>query len=294
MVIETRPNIETEVILDEAYRVGVESAIEASRLILSMWNNPANKHFNPERALTIAAEKSEGTGNFATIADLLSEEHLIKRIRGNTLLADHDIVTEEQDIAQTGSDFVWVNDPIDGTLNFTNGLPDFAISVGLLHKGEPVMGVITLPATEQLVVARKGKGVFLTDFEGHIQADLTERNKTRNLPLTKSLIGYDVTYDNRQSQFQGYVSKMADHIGAPVSYYSCATAQAKVAIGLLGGYVMAGPKPFDIVAGACIIQEAGGVVSQMDGSPIDWSKPKNSYLAARNPDFHRQLLNLIK
>lgn len=292
MVLETRPHIEIETIIDEAYRVALQAAIEASYITLAMWDNPNNKHFN--RKALIHSDKAEGTGNFATIADLESEARLIKLIRGNALLADHDIITEEQDIEQTGSDFVWVNDPIDGTLNFTNGLPDFAVSVGLLHRGEPVLGVITLPATEQLVVARKGQGVFLTDFEGHVQADLAARNKTRTLPLTKSLIGYDVTYDNRAAQFQGYVSRMADRVGAPVSYYSCATAQAKVAMGLLGGYVMAGPKPFDIAAGAAIITEMGGEVSHMDGTPIEWGKPKNTYLAARTPEFHAQLLKAIR
>ena len=283
---------EEMLVLGEARRVAIDAAIAASEHIMQYWSNPTNSLFDRKKALEILNEK-EGTGNFATIADIESEEMLIRAIRANSALRTHDIITEESEQTQTGSDWKWINDPIDGTLNFTNGLPDFGVSVGLHYRGQPVLGVIALPEKRQLVVGERGKGAYLYSFDGKQLADLRELAGSVTLPLRQSIVGYDVGYEDRKGQYERYVLKFADHVGAPVSYYSCVTAQMKVAQGLLGGYIMEVPKLFDIGAGAAILPEAGCPVSGMDGKPIDWNAPKRTFLTGRNTAIHAQLISIL-
>lgn len=279
-------------ILEQAQRVAINATIAASEHVMQYWPNPSNSAFNKARVMEIF-DKQEGVGNFATIADVESENMLISAIRSNPLLRNHDIITEESGDERKESPWQWCNDPIDGTLNFTNGLPDFAISMGLLYRGEPVLGVIAVPERRQFVVGRKGKGAKLISFGGKEIADLRELVQEVTLPLRKSIVGHDLSYVDRRGQVQDFVVKVVDNVGAFTSYYSTVYANVKVAQGLLAGYMFKEPKIYDIAAAGAILPESGCVISGMDGKPIDWQAPTRTYLAARNNDIHAQLLDIL-
>ncbi|MEE8260250.1 MAG: inositol monophosphatase family protein, partial [Nitrospinaceae bacterium] len=103
-----------------------------------------------------------------TIADQKAEEMLRKKI--HRYFPDHGIIGEEFGEEQADKEWVWTVDPIDGTRSFIQGLPLFATLLSLLHKGEPVMGIICLPALRETVWAVKGKGTFSGDRRLHVSS----------------------------------------------------------------------------------------------------------------------------
>lgn len=146
-------------ILSAAYKVATDIAVKASNHVLTYWPYILNSKFNKE--LVNEVYEKEGIGNVATLADKESEQMIIAAIQGNELLKDHTIVGEESDASITSSDYAWYIDPIDGTIPFRNGLPEFGISIGLLYKNEPVVGVIARPALGKYIAAKKDEGSFV-------------------------------------------------------------------------------------------------------------------------------------
>lgn len=281
--------------LNIARRVAIQAAQEASAAVMPYWSGMGNKLFNPALALKISEEKNAG-GNFATIADHASEEVIIKKIRGR--FEDHDIVTEEKKgIPLTGSAWRWVNDPIDGTLNFTHGISEFAISLGLIYDNAPVLGVVALPAMNRLVVAEKGRGAQLYRLSDNNLKRPTDLMKLparlHQLSLKKSLVGFDAGYDDRAGQYERFGKQIADQVGGVKGYLSCIYAQLLVATGELAAYVMEVPKIYDKAGVATILNETRCVSTDMRGEPIDWRQMEGSILVARDLETHRALLEMI-
>jgi fructose-1,6-bisphosphatase/inositol monophosphatase family enzyme len=276
---------------DLACRTAVDAAVRAARRVLEIWPNPGNLAWDRSLANPVRG-KAEGVGNYATWADEESERIILEEIRAHPAFGDHEIVSEEAGAVARGSTWQWVIDPIDGTAPFRNGAPEFGVCIGLLEHHVPVIGVIAMPAFDQIVVARRDHGAELFTLDGRLLADLRVPSD-RNRSLDRALVGFDVGYEHRVEQLGTLVSSVAEHVGALVSYFSPATASFRLATGLLSAYFYAYPTIFDIAAAAAIIPEIGGIVSDLEGNPIDWSASRRSYLAARQPDVHHRLLGLI-
>lgn len=116
----------------------------------------AAKFCNPEE---LKIESKGGNSNFVTTADMAVEEFMRKELP--LLISGSQMVGEEGDMADENAEYLWVVDPIDGTANFIRHFNLSAISVGLLHNGEPVLGVIYNPFTDEMYYGEKGKGAFL-------------------------------------------------------------------------------------------------------------------------------------
>ena len=276
-----------------AYEVAVDAAVKASRLLLSYWPSPFNPHLGRRQTLEIF-DKDEGVGNYATTADKKSEELIIGLIRREKQFADHGIVAEESMSDVSKHEWRWIIDPIDGTLAFNNGLPDFGICISLVHGQEAVMGVIAIPAQGHTIAAVKGEKAWLLSSEGKELADLRKvKHQKRNESLTKTIVAYDLGYQNRAHQLRTMVAKIADQVAYPVSYASCAAANFRLALRLVGGYFMLAPTIYDIGAAAAIIPAIGGIVTDMQGKIIDWSATSRSYLASHSPEMHAQLVRLL-
>lgn len=277
----------------EAKQVGFHAAVDAGSLVLTFWPSPTNRLFDKEQSLEIF-EKEEGVGNYATIADKKSEALIVGRIKDSHFLREHRILAEESEEKKGTSEYQWIIDPIDGTPPFRHGLPEFGISIGLRKGNEPILGIIALPAFQQVISAKKGEGVFLMDFNGTVLTDLTERHRQDTaFELKKALVGYDLGYENRGRQLTNRIARLSDKIGYPVSYGSSSTANFRLAEGMLDAYFCEQPTKFDIGAASAIISELGGKVTDINGEPIDWEAEKVSYLAARTPDIHSQVLELL-
>lgn len=279
---------------NQAYKTAVEASIKASKHIMRYWSNSQNPLFD-KNLLNIVFDKTVGTGNYATLADKQSEKIILKEIRNQPLLATHTFLGEESESQEDAYDceWTWIVDPIDGTLSFNNGIEIFGVSIGVFKDTKPFIGVIALPVLGQLIASQKGQGAKLLDFEGNILSDLIKEEKGRNVPVNKALLGYDLGYTGREKLLKGTIAKIADSVGYTPYYASFAWANCKLAQGMIHGYLHEQATWYDMGAALTIIPETGGKVTDIDGKSISLTKNPPSYLAARTPEIHKKLLELI-
>ena len=198
-------------------------------------------------------EKSEN--DFVTNIDLLVEEYLVNAIQKS--YPDHNILSEERgEIASnSSSDVTWVIDPIDGTNNFKHGFPQFAISIAIKEKGEVQHGIIYDPFKQEAFSATKGRGAKLNEKRIRV-------SKTNNFNTALVATGFAPSLDglDKEQQFKAF-HEVANSCSAIRCCGSAALDLAYVAAGRLDGYWEAGLQSWDIAAGALIVKEAGGFVS---------------------------------
>lgn len=277
---------------EQAYKTAIEAAIRASNLILPYWPNLLNTTF--DKKLVNKIFEKEGVGNYSTIADNKSEEVIKQTIRRQSLLKNHSIMGEEKGEVTGDRDWVWIVDPIDGTLNFNNGSEMFGISISLFKEGKPAIGVIALPASKRFIAARKDRGATLESFDGKTKIDLATLENGRNTKIDKALVAFDLSYSERGEQLKNVPAKIADKIGYPPCYASLSWSNSQIAQGSLHGYFSGRPTWYDIGAALTIIPETGGVATDRYGNPIKFNNGvAPSYLAARTPELHKQLLRLV-
>jgi len=223
----------------------------------------------------------KGRIDLLTNFDLLSEEILVEGIQKN--FPEDFIVAEEQNAKTSHSEY-WLVDPLDGTTNFTHGLPDFTICLAYLRKHEPVLGVIYNPARDELFSAVKNGGSFLNDEPIRVsdQPSLTQSLLAAGFPYDLDQITFDV-FGYWQQIF--YMSRGIRHIG-------CASLSlAYIACGRLDGFWESGLHPWDIAAGMVIVREAGGTITRIDGGENPLSEPCS--ILGTNGRLHIELLKQL-
>ncbi len=202
--------------------------------------------------------KGKGDTDPVTEADLRVEEYLRERIGRE--FPEHGIVAEESEAspAPLDAEYVWAIDPVDGTANFAAGVPFFAVSIALLHRGRPVVGSMFLPNTlagDGVLYARAGGGAF--DEHGPLIA------LTGPAPKPSGLVGVPSGF-LRAFSVSG---QRGWGLGEPRIMGSIACELALVARGVLQYSLLTAPRVWDVAAGVLLVQEAGGeVLAWRDGS----------------------------
>jgi len=219
-------------------------------------------------------------------ADYVSEvDHAAEQTIIQTLLdayPDHAILAEESG-SQGESEFLWIIDPLDGTTNYLHGLPQFAVSIALQHKGIITQAVVYDPTKNELFTATRGRGAFLNDKRLRV---------TKRLHLADSLIGTGFPY-TKFEHLDAYIAIFKDLMQQTAGLRrpgSAALDLAWMAAGRYDGFFETGLKPWDIAAGTLLITEAGGMVSDLHGSDTFL---KTGHLCAGNPNIHPLLLQVM-
>lgn len=191
---------------------------------------------------------------------------------------DHNLLTEETGLVDRGSDYTWIVDPLDGSSNFLNHNPFFAVSIALAYKDEPITGVIFAPYIEEMVVARKGQGctingrpVTVSDTEDFTKTYIVgcpggEKSNARFAELE-----YNLHRQNKDFRKIG---------SAAIECYM-------VAAGRVDAFTTLSISPWDVAAGVLCAQEAGGRVSDFAGRPWDMEQTD---LLVSNGLVHDQIL----
>jgi myo-inositol-1(or 4)-monophosphatase len=219
----------------EAYAINI--AQQAGQILCEQFRQPLEVKF-----------KGKKNSDPVTAADHLSEEFLKKAIREKFPL--HSILSEEGGtLHESDSPFVWVLDPLDGTANFMNGLPLFAVSVGVLWKRQPVVGSLYVPvsqrAAEGVYHARLGKGAFLNNEKIEVSA------KPSGRPLSEIPVQFGSRFRvSGRSRKEPYEAR---NLG------SIALELALTAGGVFQYALFGGPKLWDVAAGVLLVKEAGGL-----------------------------------
>ena len=186
-----------------------------------------------------------------TKVDKLSESMLIERI--GKCFPNHSVLGEESGEHDAHSDYLWVVDPLDGTNNYSQGLPVFCVSIGLQYRGETLLGVVYAPYLNELYTAIRGKGAFLNNVPIHV-SDKTE--------LDRSVLATGFPYDKGIHPVNNIdnLSRILPHLRGIRRMGSAAYDLCGVAAGFLDGYWELGLKLWDGCAGVLVVQEAGGHV----------------------------------
>lgn len=184
---------------------------------------------------------------------------------------DHAVLGEEGQDPGRDTAFEWIVDPVDGTLNFINGLPLFAISLGLLHHRRPIVGAILLPVSGELLHARRG-GVAMRNG---VPLALGVGAESRSSLLAGTPGGF--TYQFKANR------GVRRHLGEPRSLGSIAVELAMVASGAFGYAVFHTPKIWDVAGGVPIVTAAGGVALYYDDRHGAW-QPLDYFAAPRPSD----------
>lgn len=224
----------------------------------------------------------KGEIDLVTEVDKACEAAVVALLRQR--FPDHDIVTEETDLARRGSPYVWFVDPLDGTTNYAHSYPFFCCSVALTLNGQPIAGAVYDPIKEELFTAERGGGAHLNGR----RLQVSDRSD-----LLRSLLTTGFPYDMREdltaalrlfNRFMG-VARAIRRDGA------AALDLSYVAAGRADGFWEEKLHPWDVMAGALLVTEAGGRISRFDGSPIAL---KADEVVAANPALHAAMMDVLR
>jgi myo-inositol-1(or 4)-monophosphatase len=223
----------------------------------------------------------EGVNNLVTEADHAAERAIIGVIQA--AYPDHFILSEETGEIITTSEYKWIIDPIDGTVNFANGIPICCVSVGLEKGGEIIMGAVYNPIMNEFYFAEKGKGAFVNDKK------ISVSKKTKVIESCL-VTGFPYTYlDTPNGPLQVFEKLIRN--GIPVRRLgSAAIDLCWVAAGKFDGFYEHKLQAWDSAAGFLMVLEAGGKVTDYAGKDYSVYQP---HLLATNGQIHDELLAII-
>ena len=237
-----------------------------------------------QRQLDQIQIEEKGRGDLVSIVDRRAEE-VIK----NVLLdkyPQHDFLGEESGETRASaeeSEYCWVIDPLDGTTNYLHGLPQFAVSIGLLQRGKPELGVVYNPVSEEWFTAARGEGAQLNGRRLRVS---TLRDGGRAIAAT----GFPFRDPNLLSRQYALLKSVLQEIADVRRLGSAALDLCFVAANRLDGYFEMGIKPWDICAGVLIAQEAGAIVTDFTGGQGMLDRGE---IVAGNVYLHKILLTRI-
>ncbi|MGH8729752.1 MAG: inositol monophosphatase family protein [Burkholderiales bacterium] len=230
--------------------------------------------------LDLIAVQKKSRNDFVSEVDRAAEAAIIEILLN--AYPEHEILAEES--GSTGrSEYQWVIDPLDGTTNFLHGFPQYAVSIALVHKGQIAHGVIYDPTRNDLFTASRGRGAFLNERRMRV---------SRRHALEDALIGTGFPF-RETARLERYLAMFRD-ITLKTSGVrrpgSAALDLAYVAAGRYDGFWEMGLHAWDMAAGALMILEAGGLVSDLAGNQ-EWLETGD--IVAGNPKIFVQLLKTL-
>jgi myo-inositol-1(or 4)-monophosphatase len=219
----------------------------------------------------------KGEADLVTVADRKAEILIRERIQSRW--PAHEILGEEQGLAETGSDYRWYVDPLDGTTNFAHGFPVFCVSLALEHKGKRVAGVIYDPTRDELFAAELGSGAFLNGQPIQV-------SKTASLAESLVATGFP-SHKRHQNPNIFFYHQITLKTHGVRRAGSAALDLCCVACGRFDGFWEFNLNPWDTAAGVLIVEEAGGRVTDFHGGAFQINSRET---VASNGLIHAALL----
>ncbi len=260
---------------------------DVERLERECWSTIIQQYFN---ALSSNQVKTKANAHdFQTIADVQSEAFLTAELQ--KLIPDSIVLGEEAQAAGTVSldifkqakqdQHVWVIDPIDGTFNFVHAKDDFALMVSLVKNNETLGAWIFKPRSDDFIYANKGQGAFMNGQQ-------TQVSKREALA---DLTGYSPILYSNQTPYKAHFQTAAQDVDGLDNLQCAGVHYMNMATGSADFYLANHSKPWDHLAGALILEEAGGIVTQWDGSPYKPMDNSVYLIAANSPKSHKALMD---
>ena len=229
--------------------------------------------------------QAKAAADFVTEVDIAAEQEILYQL--GKAYPEHRFLCEESGMSgNEGSDYTWVIDPLDGTSNFLRGIPHYAISIACLHRGKIEHAVVYDPVRREEFIASRGRGAQLN---GH-RIRVGSRHE-----LTDSLIGTGVPFlGHCDEHLDWYTQALAAITSRSMGVRRAGAASldlAYVAAGRLDGFWEMGLNQWDIAAGALLVREAGGLITDLAGGE-GWYDSGN--IVCANSKLMRQILPVVK
>ncbi len=256
--------------MDPMLNIAVRAARTAGRIIMRYYERRDEIRVN-----------SKQLNDFVSDVDRAAEAAIIQELRSK--YPDHGIWAEESG-QQRGNEYEWIIDPLDGTTNYLHGFPQFSISIGLRWRGQMQQAVVYDPLREELFTASRGGGALLNDRRLRV----TEQRELRG-----ALIGTGIPFRD-QSELTTYLKMLEVMIADTAGIRrpgSAALDFAYVAAGRLDGFWELGLSPWDFAAGALLVTEAGGKVTDINGGERQF---ETGNVIASNVRLHQAMLARLK
>jgi myo-inositol-1(or 4)-monophosphatase len=224
----------------------------------------------------------KGSINLVTDVDLASERLIREAI--STYYPRHEVLGEEGGLSDSGSEYRWIVDPLDGTTNYAHGYPIFCVSIALECKGEIELGVVYDPMRDELFTAEQGGGAALNNRPIRV---------SKTAELIEGLLSTGFPYDIKTSKLTNldHWANFAMNAQALRRDGAAALDLCYVACGRFDGFWELNLSPWDTAAGALIVTEAGGRVTNFSGGPFSNYKPE---VVASNGLIHDRMLEVLK
>lgn len=223
--------------------------------------------------------------DYVSYVDKRCEEMVVSRLR--EILPEAGFITEEKTVEQVDEQtaYFWVVDPLDGTTNFIHDLAPYCVAIALRSKTEILLGVVYEVTRRELYSAAKGMGAFLNERPIHVSGQT-------DLDQALVMIGYPYNADGWRTFCLNLTGRLYGHCASIRSNGSAEAELCYVASGKIDVYVESFIQPWDVAAGACILLEAGGCVSDHAGTDHEWESGRQ--VVATNGLLHREVLDEIR
>jgi myo-inositol-1(or 4)-monophosphatase len=220
--------------------------------------------------------------NLVTETDKASEKLITDFIKKK--YPTHGILAEEGSDVNKSSEYLWVIDPLDGTTNFAHGLPIFAVSIGLQKNGETIAGVVYDVMQDIIYSAEKGSGATANS----VKIKVSENN---NLQHSLLVTGFPYNIKENPDKALERFTTLSKKSRGIRRLGSAAIDFCYVATGVFDGFWEVHLNPWDICAGNLIVEEAGGIVTDFDGKPIDIFTKR---ILCTNRKIHQKMIEVMK
>lgn len=255
--------------MEQMKSVLLEATAEAGKIIQQYFNG------------TFRINNKEGINNLVTEVDNLSEDKIIEVIKAH--YPEHTIISEEVGELLKPSDYQWIIDPIDGTVNFAHGIPLCCVSIALKYKDDLMLGAVYNPMMNELFFAERGKGATLNGEPIKVSS---KKDFKKACLVTGFPYKWPESREHPIKVFERFIME-----GLPIRRLgSAAIDLCWVACGRFDGFWEYNLSSWDVAAGYLIVQEAGGVITNFDGDPYNVFERET---LATNGHIHEAMLHAI-
>lgn len=215
-----------------------------------------------------------------TETDIAINDMVLKEIK--TRYPDHSILSEEGDDFSHESEYVWICDPVDGTHNFSHGIPTATFALALTRSGEPILGAIYDPFLDRLFSAEKGKGAYMNGDRIHVSKSPVLKRTVIGMGKMKNIRNLFPVMEAGREHGAVFITGLSTH------YMSALVAAGEFAASFFGG-----TSPHDITASRILVEEAGGKTSDLFGKTSERYDRETEGQLCSNGAVHDELLAIM-
>ncbi|NQU99128.1 MAG: inositol monophosphatase [Parcubacteria group bacterium] len=228
----------------------------------------------------LKTERKSTKADLRTVADTESEKAILKILKKE--FPEYNIWSEERDYIDKKSEYTFVIDPLDGSMNFITGIPYFSVSIALLKNDEPIIAVVYNPTTNDIYYAEKNKGAYLNNKKISVNSESD---------IEKCSVVYITGYEHPRSYFPKLVSNLDKlKIKRVLVMWSVALDFCLFSQGKIEAIVHNGSELYDRVAGVLIAREAGALVTDFKGNN---EFKGDKFLVTNGTGIHNKLLKIV-